>query len=69
MICDFPQGRPYPRKNIGVQQNIAKAARLFQKAHTAGHSKASYSLGLMHLRGDGVEQNSAKGEKYPERYL
>jgi hypothetical protein len=43
-----------------VEEDKAKAAELYAKAHAAGHVKATYNLGLMYQRGDGVEQDSAK---------
>ena len=43
-----------------------KAAGWFHQAAGEGHAKARFSLGLMHLRGLGVERNTAKALRWLE---
>jgi hypothetical protein len=49
-----------------VEQDKAKAVELYERAHAAGHVKATYNLGLMYQRGEGVKQDSAKAAEFYE---
>ena len=44
-------------KGDGVEQNKAKAAELYEQAHAAGHATATFNLGVLYHKGDGVEQS------------
>jgi TPR repeat protein len=49
-----------------VKQDKAKAVELYERAHAAGHVKATYNLGLMYQRGEGVKQDSARAAEFYE---
>jgi uncharacterized protein len=49
----------------GLKADPARAARVYLRlASTYGHPEASYALGVMNLRGEGMKKNPAQGLKW-----
>ena len=47
----------------GVEQNLAEAVRWYELAAADQHRMAMYNLGVMLVRGMGVEADPARGEQ------
>jgi len=58
----YDVGKLYERGR-GVQKDISKAAKWFQKAATAGNASAQARLGILYFEGRGVKQNFQKALK------
>lgn len=58
----------YIRKGVpeaGIKADPARAARAFLRlASTYGHPEASFALGVMNIRGEGVKKNPQQGLKW-----
>jgi hypothetical protein len=48
----------------GIRQDFPRAMRIYKVAATYGHPAAQYALGVMHLRGQGIEANPQQGLKW-----
>ncbi len=48
----------------GIQQDFPRAMRIYKLTATYGHPAAQYALGLMHLRGQGIEPSPKQGLKW-----
>jgi hypothetical protein len=51
-------------EEAGVKQDFLRAMRIYKLASTYGHPAAQYALGVMHIRGQGIEANPAQGLKW-----
>jgi TPR repeat protein len=50
--------------SAGIHQDFARAMRIYNLAATYGHPAAQYALGVMHLRGQGIEPSPQQGLKW-----
>jgi len=60
----YQLGFRYFKGNMGLTQNYAKAAEMYDKAVKLGSDHAHYNLGIAYLVGQGVEEDIQKAYKY-----
>jgi hypothetical protein len=51
-------------RTAGIAKDFPRAIRIYKVAASYGHPAAQYALGLMHLRGEGMEPNPQNGLKW-----
>lgn len=53
------------QNGLGIEKDLKEAFKLYQLASDEGNSSnAQYNLGLMYLKGDGIEKNIDKTIEY-----
>lgn len=59
----YQQGREIILSSGDPAENSRRAAKVFQKAVSAGHLRAHNDLALMYLKGEGVERDTARARE------
>ena len=63
----FTLGRNYDLGNPVVRQDLAMAAKYYQKSADMGHPDGTFNLGVMYLNGEGVTRDQGKGIELIQR--